>query len=163
MRSRIYNLTAISLAVLYGVVGLTGEALHYSVQNWVAQDLNSSSRQNEPGKVVGYFHAHHPDNHQHFHHHHDHSHATSQVEQSGVASVDSKLPQLKSGKLLHSPHDCPLLTLVSQLRLGTGGAALLGVALESHHSLLLESTLLPSFQTSGLVLARGPPAQGFLA
>ena len=85
---RMHRLTAIYLVVLYGVVGITGESLHYLVVNPTAIWSSPPS-----GEVVVYYHTHGPDYHGHFHRHvhtADHSH-------SAPAARTSRDPRTQCG------------------------------------------------------------------
>jgi hypothetical protein len=120
--TRLYRLTAIHLAVLYGVVGLTGESLHY-----LSTDPAAVWSASEAGQTVVYYHVHGPDFHGHFHRHvlHEHhSHTATRGHASHRAKDDVALTTPQS---THRPHACPALTLVAKLKLGyaDGGAAAL--------------------------------------
>jgi len=157
MSVRLKNLTAFTLAVLYGLVGLTGVSLHKLVDDFSLKALYS-----QDSGSVGYFHTHQPDNHPHFHHHH----GDRQAESSIATAVDEKnqsATNLKGNDQFHSPHACPLLTLVSQLKVGQGGWVAIRIDSDSLQASATESNLRPAFGVASLVRARGPPATSYLA
>lgn len=157
MSVRLKNLTALTLAVLYGLVGLTGVSLHSLVEDFSLKDIYAQDLGSE-----GYFHIHQPDNHRHFHHHH----GDRQTESSVAAAVDEKeqsTADLKRYDQFHSPHACPLLTLISQLKLGQGGWVAIRVESDAQHASCSESNLRHAFGVASLVRARGPPVSIELA
>lgn len=149
--TQLYRLTTIHLAVLYGVVGLTGESLHYLSTNPSALWSRTSSSQ-----VVVYYHVHGPDYQGHFHrhvHHGDHSHSATHEhasrEKDGVAIT---VPQLN-----HQPHACPLLTLVAKLKLGHADGAAACLALDELITPTCGHEGLATLEVSFSFDARGPP------
>jgi hypothetical protein len=153
--TRLHKLTAVFFAVLYGVVGFTGETLHYLATDPAL--LWSASQSADSGV---YYHTHGPDYHGHFHRHthdgHHHSHAASVAERRAAHSPDGiSLTSAESG---HRPHACPLLTLVSTLKLSQAGFA--------PAAMILDALIAPSHQSDDArshVVAieaypRGPPA-----
>jgi hypothetical protein len=115
--SRLHRLTTVCLALLYGLVGVSGESLHYLVTDPAA--IWSVA---PPERTVVYYHTHGPDHHGHFHrhvHHGDHSH-TSVPAARGEQEEERHLA-FTTEHITHEPHACPLLTLVSTLKLGNVG------------------------------------------
>lgn len=113
---RLKRLTTVYLAILYGVIGLTGGSLHYLATDWSGFWSGSDA-----AETVVYYHVHAPDNHGHFHrhtvdaHHHHHSHTKLAADRK---AVPSKEPAAKSTDgQAHQAHACPLLSLVSTLKL----------------------------------------------
>jgi len=157
MSVRLKNLTALTLVVLYGLVGMTGVSLHY-----LADESNLAAFDGPALASGGYFHSHQPDNHLHFHHHH---HGARQVEpttpQSSV-EVGQAATSLGRNYQFHNPHACPLLTLVSQLRLGQGGWVAIRIESDVLHASSGEANLRHAFGLASLVHARGPPETLFL-
>jgi hypothetical protein len=153
---RLHKLATIYLVALYGVVGVSGESLHYLATN--ATEFWSQP-QSEAGETVVYYHVHGPDYHGHFHRHthkHDHSDATKAVHQkSRHAAIDSQ-------RTAHQPHGCPILTIVSTLKLGHSVCGPTSVILDSLVTPNWESNVVNAFEMAGSFYARGPPT-GHLA
>jgi hypothetical protein len=155
--TRLHKLTAVSFAVLYGVVGFTGETLHYLLTDPAL--LWSGSQSAESGV---YYHTHGPDYHGHFHRHthdghHHHSHAAGVAERRAAQSPDEvSLTTAESG---HQPHACPLVTLVSTLKLSQAGCA--------PAAIMLDALIAPSHERDDVwahevaldAYPRGPPAR----
>lgn len=159
MSVRLKKLTVVYLAVIYGLVGFTGESLHYLVEDI---SLIASS---DPADVSGgYFHSHQPDYHVHFHHYHHHGEnqttAASSRDNSRTEPVGGSL---NTGEQFHHLHACPLLTIVSQLKLGQGGCVLAIVDFDESHVAVGERNTCRLLEAVFSSLARGPPAIGFLA
>lgn len=140
--ARLHSLTTIYLAVLYGVVGLTGESLHYLATDWKAVWASTS-----PTETEGYYHAHFPDHHVHFHRHasHGHSHATSKNQ----LAITSERPT-------HQAHACPLLSLTSTLKLSHAFCCTPSTT-DTFAMPLFESAVVREFKVALSSCARGPP------
>jgi hypothetical protein len=151
--TRLHKLTAVSFAVLYGVVGFTGETLHYLLTDPALLWSGSQSAES-----VVYYHTHGPDYHGHFHRHshdghHHHSHA------AGVAEADrsSDAIRITSEGSSHEPHACPLLVLVSTLKLGQGSICSSALILESLIAPSRECDVVRAYDVASSSSARGPP------
>jgi hypothetical protein len=154
MSARLHSLTAISLAALYGLVGLTGESLHYLANDYLANGFTSSASSTASSSEAGvYYHTHGPDHHGHFHHHH------GEVETASSAAVpgDDRSGNTKTGQQFHGEHACPLLTVVSTLKLGSGGCVVATVDRSAQTAYLSESPVCLAFEAARSSLARGPP------
>jgi hypothetical protein len=152
--TRLHRLTTIYLAALYGVVGLTGESLHY-----LASDPLSlwSSSPPEADTVV-YYHIHAPDFHGHFHRHtrnehHTHVHVDATHDAPHAHDGIAIAPQ----QLNHEPHACPLLTLVSTIKLGHFGVCATHVVLDPLVTKTFERSDSFALQVVRSSYARGPP------
>jgi hypothetical protein len=116
---RLRSLTTLYLATVYGLVGLTGESLHYLAMGPVSTWSRSSAA------TIVYYHTHGPDFHGHFHRHTHHGHH-SHVPSDDLTHQDraaQRSPAVAPEQSIHEPHACPLLTLVSTLKLGHAGPA----------------------------------------
>ncbi len=154
----LHRLTTIYLAALYGVVGLSGDSLHYLATNFTSFWSESAS---DSVETVVYYHVHGPDYHGHFHRH------TIHVHHSATAAVDRAAGQSKHQiavtceQSAHQPHSCPLLRLVSTLKL------VQAAGLAASH--LLDSLVTSLWQADDLIASevvlesyvRGPPAVFF--
>jgi hypothetical protein len=154
--TRLHSLTAVFLAALYGVVGFTGESLHYLVTS--PTTFWSNSRSSE----TVYYHVHAPDYHGHFHrhaHHGGHSHAAidvthdSRQARQGVAITSSDWD--------HEPHACPILTIVASIKLGHAACCPAPIILDSAGTPSCERALFPAFEIASSLFARGPPSGTF--
>ena len=149
--TRLHRPTAILLAVLYGVVGLAGESLHYLLTDPAL--VWSSMPSGESG---GYYHTHAPDYHGHFHRHEHHAH---HEHHSHVAVRNTRQPTdepaLTSDLSTHEPHACPLLAVVSTLKLGHAGCCTAAT--------IDDSLITPTFERGtarALAMALHPSARG---
>jgi hypothetical protein len=154
---RLHSLTKILLAVLYGLVGVTGETLHYLTTDPAAIWTCPPS-----AEVVVYYHTHGPDYHGHFHrhvHHGDHSHAPP------VAAAESHEedhgPAVGLQQVIHESHACPLLTLVSSLKLSNAGSWTTVIILNALVTATFERDRVCEFAAAFSSSARGPPAGNF--
>lgn len=171
MYVRIHHFAACLLLALYGVVGVTGESLHYLVQATVRTDSAQVDHQ------TTYYHHHSPDYHGHFHHHEHgrvhHHRGESVVGHHGESAVkpQRKVAQrnkpirdgLKQDVDSHSPHACPLLTISSTLKLGNAWALALIIETTSNRGIhrVWPQTILEQIAYSHP--ARGPPARLHMA
>ena len=147
--TRLHRLTTIYLAALYGVIGLTGGSLHYLSSNVTGFWSKSSSVES-----VVFYHVHGPDFQGHFHRfvmpRHD-SLATAEARQKvRHAKYDTALA-------LHQPHACPILTLVSTLKLGQGGCFATPILLDSLVTRTWQSDVICAFDVARYSYVRGPP------
>ena len=149
MRVRLRRLTTTLLVVLYGAVGLAGEALHYLVD-----DVSLAVREIDLSSPGGYFHSHQPDNHLHFHHHH---HGEASVTQESQSSDQNKPGSLRQNEQLHHLHACPLLTVVSQLKLGHSTCTPVKVDVNDAVAFRYDHLVNLPFEPAIYIHARGPP------
>jgi hypothetical protein len=159
MNARLKSLAAVSLTALYSLVGLTGESLHYLVE-----DIGLATMPVRNIKSGGYFHSHHPDNHVHFHrqHHHGEEEFVDLDRKANLRNEQAR-SEIAPNKQFHYSHDCPLLTIVSQLRLGHGISAYAIVGTEASCSVSGIFDLWKSSERAPLSLARGPPTKSYAA
>jgi hypothetical protein len=145
--SRLHTLTRLFLAVLYGVVGFTGESLHYLLTD---PALFSSSAQPASSS---YYHTHGPDYHGHFHRHaHDESrHGSQSADRTSLTADEST----------HHPHACPLLTLVSTLKLSHADYRAVSIVLERQIAPCFECVVVGASEIALNSYPRGPPTQRF--
>ena len=144
--------TAIYLVVLYGVVGISGESLHYLVANPTV--LWSSP---PAGEVVVYYHTHGPDYHGHFHRHihsADHSH---ECPQPRASRAHERTAEFAPEQITHESHACPLLSLVSTLKLGSAGDCAAVVNFKALVTPTFERTRVSELEVTFSSSARGPP------
>jgi hypothetical protein len=157
--TRPQSLIAVLLAVLYGLVGLTGESLHYLVTDPAALWASSSSA--EP---AGYFHTHAPDNHGHFHrhaHHGQHAHvAIVDVRHAGQAEQSAAVSPKRTS---HKPHACPILTLVSTLKLGHADGSAIAIHFDNLITPTWQSAAFQTFRLAVYSHARAPPCDSRVA
>ena len=149
--------TAILLAALYGLVGLTGESLHY-----LSEDVGLAFRQLQIADSGGYFHSHQPDNHVHFHHHHGEE-ETAKVNGYTESKSDQNTRKVKPSKQFHNPHGCPLLTIVSQLKLSQILGYFSVVIPKTSQFFLGNFDLCHTISRVSKYYARGPPSIAFCA
>jgi hypothetical protein len=155
--TRLHKLTAVLFAVLYGVVGFTGESLHYLLTD---PTLLWSSAQSTESAV--FYHTHGPDYHGHFHrhsHHGPHSHAVGTADHD--AGQQTGAFAFKSDASSHEAHACPLLVLVSTLKLGQAGSCATTILLDSLVSPRCECYVVRQIDVSFDSFARGPPIWTF--
>jgi hypothetical protein len=158
MTTRLHSLTTIYLAVLYGVVGLTGESLHY-----LATDPMSLWSSSPPAAdTVVYYHIHAPDFHGHFHRHTKNEHHTHvPIDATHDASHAHDSIAIAPHQSIHEPHVCPLLTLVSTLKLGHFGGCATPVVLDPLVTGTCERGDFFAPQVEFSSYARGPPGGSF--
>ena len=172
MRTRLHSLTSICLAVIYGLAGVTGESLHYLVQDLQAAFQSKStpiaSWQHVEGKrrPHGFFHIHAPDCQLHYHQ----GVVADQPQEGALAGSANAKPagkpcqeSLNSDREFHTQHACPLLTFVSTLKLGSGSATPVDFEPATSHASLCEISSLLISQSASCHLARGPPKAERLA
>jgi hypothetical protein len=148
----LHRLTTVYLAALYGVVGLTGDSLHY-----LATNLTEIWTESDPVETVVYYHVHGPDFYGHFHKHTAHVHHAPATNAHRPARQSKPYIAVTSEQSTHQPHACPLLRLVSTLKL------VQACALAPSHlrdSIVTNSCQSDAFFAPQVVLdsyARGPP------
>ena len=154
MRSLLHRLTVCWLAAVYGLVGLTGESLHYLVE-----DLGTRGSLS-PSASAGYFHCHGPDYHGHFHRSRSQMTASEQSGDPARNAGETGRPDgnFQSQHNGHEPHACPLLSLLANLKLGHSATATVLAAPAKSSELYCESSTEWQFQATFCNLARGPPA-----
>jgi hypothetical protein len=152
--TRLHKLTALCFAVLYGLVGVTGESLHYLLTDpallWPASQAAHST---------AYYHTHGPDYHGHFHRHtHDAHHAHHAfVDERRAAGSHDEL-SLSDGESTHEPHACPSLALVSTLKIGHSTLCAASVLLDSLVTQAYDRHDVWTFNVAIDFQARGPPS-----
>jgi hypothetical protein len=163
---RLHILTAVSLVALYGAIGATGTSLHYLL------DSSWSFIGGISDDAGGYYHVHAPDYHGHYHRHshghshshshvgshsHSHAHSHGDVQQARPAARLDTI-SLTTGENTHPEHACPLLTLVSTLKL----SQLTYSDSSAHHEPIIatirDSTCIAAFALTLNLCPRGPPA-----
>jgi hypothetical protein len=150
--ARLHSLTAIYLAVLYGAVGITGESLHYLVADPAAFLPSSPS-----AVVVVYYHTHGPDHHGHFHRH------FQRVDDSHVAATShgfdgrEKSAVISPEQVTHEDHACPLLSLVSRIKIGGVAYGATTVTFNTLITPNFERGSVAEFEAEFSSSARGPP------
>ena len=157
--TRLHRLTTIYLAAVYGVVGLTGESLHYLTTDVTGFWSNSPSDEVE---TVVYYHVHGPDYQGHFHRYTYHRHlsgATTDVHDKARQGIYDAAIALEG--TTHQPHTCPILTLVSTLKLGHAGCCTNSIILDSLVTPTWESGVISAFEVARYSFARGPPRASF--
>jgi hypothetical protein len=151
--TRLHKLTTFYLAAMYGVVGLTGQSLHY----W-AVDPTSVWASSPAAATVVYYHTHGPDYHGHFHRHtHDGDHSHAPHDATHQARRAERTPGVAPQQSIHESHACPLLTLVSTLKLGHGGLAAPQIAPALLVSGTFQSGVFLTLSVTLCSFARGPP------
>jgi hypothetical protein len=156
MNARLHTLTACLVAAIYGLVGVTGESLHYLVTT-----PDPGGHAAKSGKAAGYFHFHDPDHHLHFHGHHGHFHvhdACDDADPETKSSAEDRRGVSQSPPVLsHQPHACPLLSVVSTLKLGHASCLPTTLEFDGRESLRRGHDACLAFDRSLHSLARGPP------
>ena len=148
MTRRIKSLTAVCLSLMYGLVGLTGESLHY-----LAQDLDLQFVHAQDLADTGYFHVHG--------HHHEHVHFHRHIEPAAKPKVAKNSSpdenRVDHFQEFHLEHNCPLLTLVSQFKLGY--ASKLPIEIEGNFNFSYLHGYLESLSVKPVraIHVRGPP------
>jgi hypothetical protein len=113
MYSSMHRRVSYALIALVGVAGMGGNSLHYLLQSW---SESSGDGANGESVVVGHWHA--PDFHWHTHVHHVHDEASEGNRGPRRDDSETNGKQARHIAFVHLPHACPLLSLVSQLKLG---------------------------------------------
>lgn len=118
LRPSIHRATAAVLTLLYLMVGLTGESAHYGLERLSAAST-SDEEAAEHGHSHGYYHCHGPDYHWHYHSHRSDEPPAAESERvrdkpAGINRVSGTI----SVRAEHHSHACPLLSMVSALKLG---------------------------------------------
>jgi hypothetical protein len=132
---------------MYGLVGLTGGSLHY-----LAEDFGNWLRGvTTPPAAHATYHRHGPGGHWHLHRHdgaaHEHrSTALEPVGNSVCEHVD-----------WHAEHECPLLTVVANMKLGFAPAYAICVASAASVEFVGERVARWTPTLSFSEFARGPP------
>jgi hypothetical protein len=158
--NRLRTVTALALAALYGAVGITGESIHYLATD--AWGVWANLRKVDAG---GYYHVHAPDFHGHFHRHsHDghHSHGGHSHDHA-VASHSHESESLEAafreaGAETHHEHACPMLSLVSTLKLSHSSGCIATIILDAINAPVAELNRRVAFEPLRILCARGPPA-----
>ncbi len=167
-------------------MGLAGQSLHYLVEgnffeanfvegNGWAEKLGLVEAGGESTEIVvhetsvGIHHCHGPDYHVHYHRVREPQPKAAEPSRVPPAVVDRSVKRsVATGTTFqepgqpHEPHACPLLGVVSTLKLGQGG--LLTWSLEVSVNEIVESDprQRPEQEFSRLNLARGPPSSRIL-
>jgi hypothetical protein len=156
MSARLHSVIACLLALLYGLVGATGEARHYLV----AELELPGAEHSQDGSDEGYWHTHEPDHH--WHHHHGHSHKVpahqGTVNSKSCAKCDWGGIALRAPLGAHTPHACPLLTVLSTLKLSHATKAVLPDGPSGCSEFLPRCEHCSPVLLVRHALARGPPA-----
>lgn len=153
--SRFHKAISISFALLYSVVGLMGESLHYFRAESPIQ-WNGSQRV----EVAGYYHLHVNDLQAHFHPYVRYSPKTG-FELVRVMPKSCKGPHERAFTDFdqrHTDHTSPLLGLIAKLKLSplvghTSLAAVFELVTPTY-----ESVSLHAFEIAVQIAPRGPPA-----
>jgi hypothetical protein len=149
----LHKLTAVFFAALYGVVGLTGDSLHYLISD---PSVLWSSAKNEESE--GYYHVHAPDYHGHYHRHTHHGHHSHSVTTSHHGDRSKHAGLVETSRGTHHEHACPLLALVSTLKVGHGGCCPASIILDRLVAPIWEAEFIPAFEAALNSCPRGPPA-----
>jgi hypothetical protein len=144
--TRLHRLSAIGLTALYGVVGLTGESLHYLVTDPTV--LWSQVRAEE---TVVYYHSHGPGDHGHFHRH-------SKSDCEPPTGKPDTAVAFTSQQSIHQSHECPILTVVSTLKLGHASSCATPIILDAFVTPSCEGGVIAAFDVPLSLGARGPPS-----
>jgi hypothetical protein len=149
--TRLHKVSAVYLAVMYGVVGFTGESLHYLVTDPLGIWAGCSSV-----RPAGFYHVHAPDHHWHFHRH---SHRGHHHHEEKIAGAEQETDEtaVTAQRVAHEPHGCPLLALVSLLKLGHGEGATRHIFLQPLAACSIERFAFGRFVVASTLFARGPP------
>lgn len=160
---RLRCLTAVFLAALYGVVGSTGDSLHYLITDgW---SLWTSASSAVSGRYC--YHVHAPDYHGHFHRyphdgkhsHHAHSHDDRASHARHVADNGNVTTAISSPAITHEPHACPALTLVSTLKLSQIACGLSLFFLDAVNAPSSELRCIAAIEVARTLGPRGPPSR----
>ena len=149
------------LLLLYALFGAGGESLHYV--------LNTGPEAPPLSRIFsglkGYFHIHRPDFQVHFHLHRSPFQVAAderaQAAQEALRTAEqSGRPALKHRVATHTDHPCPLLSVVSLMKVGAGGLYCNAAPDTPWRGKLFA---VDTFFSSGKCvshLARGPPVRG---
>lgn len=161
-RTWLHSLTAVGLAALYGAVGFTGGSIHYlATDAW-----GIWTRLGQADSDV-YYHVHAPDFHGHFHRHaHHRSHSQNAgiraalavrhgASQSTHGGIDKPSPDS------HESHACPLLSLVSTLKVSHSHTCIATIILDSIVAPSGEASFIATFERTLTLCPRGPPVGHF--
>jgi hypothetical protein len=155
MWNRTCHLTALLLALLYGAIGLFGDALHC----FFTSDAGEPGKAGAKSAIV--YHCHGPDFHFHFHRHGDGAtehRARSDRVAAGRRPIEHvDRVALRRSRTVHDEHGCPLLVLLSTLKLGLGVTDALPFERVSACGGLSESLRFCASEIHSSSLARGPP------
>lgn len=153
--SRFHKVISISFALLYSVVGLMGESLHYfraeSPIHW-----NGSQRV----EVAGYYHLHASDLQAHFHPFVRYSPKTG-FELVRVTPKSCSGPHERAFSDFdqrHTDHTSPLLGLIGKLKLSQVVGQVSSTAVAAILIPTYESDSLHAFEIAVEIAPRGPPA-----
>ena len=148
--TRLKKRTAATFAVLYGLVGVTGEGLHYLLTDPLL--FRATEHSHASG---GYYHTHGPDYHGHFHRHtHDGHHSHFASDDAGRPTNGTEITDDGSS---HEPHGCPVLVLLSTLKLGHAGACATDIILDTLISATSHCGAVHAIDVSLSSYPRGPP------
>ena len=150
--TRLKRVTAIYLGVLYVAVGFTGDSLHY-----LATNLTGSSSHSDSGEVVVYYHVHGPDYQGHVHKFILPRHASSASTTVHRNPECARRFTVGQERFSHLEHACPILALVSTLKLGHSVCCARAIILESLITPIWESVIGRSLDVPRYSYARGPP------
>jgi hypothetical protein len=142
----LHRLSAICLAALYGVVGLTGESLHYLVSDPTVLWSSWGA-----GDTVVFYHRHGPGDHGHFHRHT----STTSERPTGTPNTTAAISSQQS---IHQSHECPILTVVSTLKLGHASSCATPIILDAFVRPSCEGGVFAAFEVRLSLSARGPPS-----
>jgi hypothetical protein len=149
----LHRLITIYLAALYSVAGFTGGSLHY-----LAQNLTGPSACSDGDRVVVYYHVHGPDYQGHFHTHIIHWHASNATANlQGTTLRERHDVAIGSEAITHHSHACPLLSLVSTLKLGHGACYSNSILFDPLVTPVWESETGGALVAASFSYARGPP------
>jgi hypothetical protein len=143
-------LASICFAVLYGVVGFTGESLHYLSSELIERPSDSQS-----DEVVVYYHVHAPDFHGHFHKHRVHRHTG--IAAAGTDAKSKTRTSITVEGPKHQQHACPALTLISTLKLLLVGGCTPPIILDSLVTPSTDASIALALKPLLEFQARGPP------
>ena len=159
---RFQSVTSHFLILFYGIVGLTGESLHYLLQEGIPslQQVQELSEQTEHSH--GYHHSHGPDYHVHYHAAHSSKRKISQAAKPCYPDDhrQSKDPfeiALQFPANAHTPHACPLLAIVANMKLGVGGQVSIEIDSKPFEFVSPVNEICSLFYAPRYNLARGPP------
>jgi len=158
---KLQTTTAIALAMLYLVVGLAGESLHYLAESASTQVTGAAteSQGSDATHAHGYHHFHGPDFHVHYH-----GPVKRARNKPSPNSETSKQQRRCTGVAFeepvgqHQPHACPLLAVLSTLKLGQGELPSWSLETTTCLSVDCERQVSATCGFTRLHLARGPPS-----
>ena len=149
---RLHTLATLYLAVVYGVVGFTGDSLHYLATDWSTFWGSASVTETD-----GYYHVHGPDYHVHFHRHGHSGHMHGGKEIAVKAGHAKHRLAIGNSSSSHRPHACPLLSLVASLRLCHTLCQTPPAFIDTFSKQLFERELARELRLALSSSARGPP------